>query len=121
MSTTTAPLANHLKRTKALAPKKPKGPPLVKVASPQRVRNKEGATGMVISSPAWGSPFRTKDIAGRWHVVWTGDDMGLKEYRPDGWQDIPCADRQEAAQLAQAAFEEWLLAFPRPSQPPGPR
>jgi hypothetical protein len=45
-----------------------------------------------------------------WFAVWVGGEMDLEDLRPEGWQDVPCEDRLEAAQIALCAFEEWLLS-----------
>jgi len=97
----------------ARTPPKPR-PPLVKVENPRRVRkgSKEHRKlgGFVIASPAWGSPFRVREADGRWFVVWTGDEMRLAEFKPDGWKNIPCENRIEAAQLALEAFRDWITS-----------
>jgi len=97
----------------ARTPRKPR-PPLVRVENPRRLqsRSKEAKKlgGMVICSPAWGSPFRCREADGRWCVVWVGDEMRLERHKPEGWQDIPCESRQEAAQLCLEAFRDWITA-----------
>ncbi len=94
-------------------PPKPR-PPLVKVDNPRRlrIRSKEHRKlgGFVVCSPAWGSPFRPREIDGRWFVAWTGDEMRLERHKPDGWRDVPCKDRREAAELALLAFEDWITS-----------
>ena len=102
-----------VKKGPAKTPPKPR-PPLVRVENPRRlrIRSKEHRKlgGFVIASPAWGSPFRVKEIDGRWFVVWIGDDQRLERHKPDGWEDIPCGNRLEAAQLALEAFRDWLTS-----------
>ena len=66
----------------------------------------------MIASPAWGSPFRPREVDGRWFVAWTGDEMRLAEHKPADWQDIPCENRIEAAQLAPEALRDWLTSKP---------
>jgi hypothetical protein len=34
--------------------------------------------------------------------------MDIEDLRPPGWQDVPCQDRREAAQIALCAFEDWI-------------
>jgi len=101
---------------------KPKGParqprkhrPLVRVENPRRLRrgskDHRKLGGMIITGKAWGSPFRCRQIDGRWSVVWVGDEMGLGEYKPASWTDIPCQDRKEAAQLCQVVFQNWITS-----------
>jgi len=36
--------------------------------------------------------------------------MRLAEHRPPDWQDIPCENRIEAAQLALEAFWDWITS-----------
>jgi uncharacterized protein DUF4326 len=111
------------KATPPPVPEKPKGParvpskplpPLIRVDSPQRLRkeSKEHRRlgGFVVASPAWGSPFRPREIDSPWFVAWTGDDQGLGQYKPDGWEDIPRESRLEAAQLALEAFRDWITS-----------
>ncbi|MGZ3388722.1 MAG: DUF4326 domain-containing protein [Isosphaeraceae bacterium] len=94
-------------------PRKPL-PPLIRVDSPQRLRkgSKEHRRlgGFVVASPAWGSPFRPREIDSPWFVAWTGDDQELGQYKPDGWEDIPRESRLEAAQLALEAFRDWITS-----------
>ena len=98
----------------ATTPRKVKHRPLVRVENPRRLRrgSKEAKKlgGMMIASKAWGSPFRCREIDGRWWVTWVGDQMRLAEYKPADWQDVPCQDRQEAAQFCQVAFRDWLTS-----------
>jgi hypothetical protein len=101
-------------------PKRPAGtrpeprPPLVRVDHPRRLRrgSKEHRQlgGFNVAGPEWGSPFRPREIDGTWTVIWTGEIQGLGQYQPDGWADIPCASRLEAAQQAQEAFRDWITA-----------
>ena len=35
---------------------------------------------------------------------------GLPSIKPAGWQDIPCENRIEAAQLALEAFRDWITS-----------
>jgi len=95
-------------------PRKPL-PPLIRVDSPQRLRkgSKEHRRlgGFVVASPAWGSPFRPREIDSPWFVAWTGDDQELGQYKPDGWEDIPRESRLEAAQLALEAFLDWITSL----------
>ena len=35
---------------------------------------------------------------------------GFERHKPDGWEDIPCGNRLEAAQLALEAFRDWLTS-----------
>ncbi len=99
----------------AKTPPKPR-PPLVRVENPRRlrIRSKEHRKlgGFIIASPAWGSPFRPREVDGRWCVAWVGDDMRLAEYKPADWKDILCESRQEAASLSLLAFEDWLTSKP---------
>lgn len=110
-----AQLVASLEKPKGPArmPRKPR-PPLVKVENPRRLRrgSKEAKrlSGMVVCSPAWGSPFRCREIDGRWSVVWVGDGMRLAEYKPASWVDIPCQNREESAQLALLAFRDWITS-----------
>ena len=107
----TTPIVAEKPKGPATAPRKPL-PPLVKVDNPRRlrIRSKDHRKlgGFVVCSPAWGSPFRTREIDGRWLVAWVGDEMRLEAYKPEAWEDIPCQDRQEASQLALEAFRDWI-------------
>ena len=101
---------------------KPKGPattprkhrPLVRVDCPRRLQShsKEARRqgGMVICTKFWGSPFRCRELDTGWCVVWVGDEMRLEQYKPEGWMDIPCESKQEAAEMCQEAFRDWLTA-----------
>ena len=99
---TVTPIKAEKPKGPATTPSRPR-PPLVKVENPQRLRkgSKEHRKlgGLVVCSPAWSSPFRTREMNGRWFVVWTGDEMRLAEFKPDGWKNIPCENRIEAANL----------------------
>ena len=98
----------------AQTPPKPRPLP-VRVEHPQRLRAGRQARqtpGIFVGGWAWGSPFRVREVEGRWSVVWTGDERGLGRYRPKDWQDIPCETRPETAQLAQEAFRDWITSKP---------
>ena len=116
------PSPNVVQTAKA-AVEKPKGlarmprkplPPLIRVENPRRLRkgSKEHRKlgGLVIASPAWGSPFRPREVDGQWFVAWIGDEMQLGRFKPDGWEDIPYETRLEAAQLALEAFRDWIAS-----------
>jgi hypothetical protein len=47
-----------------------------------------------------------KEVGGKWIVAWTATH--LDRFRPEGWTDVVCADRMQAATLARDAFEGWL-------------
>lgn len=86
-------------------------PDLVKVANPKRLQNTKSnrhISGFRIANKMWGSPFRVLEIDEQWNVVWVGDEMKLKHHKPEGWQNVPCENRMEAASLALHAFEEWI-------------
>jgi len=121
------PSPNVVQTAKA-AVEKPKGlarmprkplPPLIRVENPRRLRkgSKEHRKlgGLVIASPAWGSPFRPREVDGQWFVAWIGDEMQLERFKPDGWEDIPCETRLEAAQLALEASRDWIASLHRPA------
>ena len=96
----------------AQTPPKPRPLP-VRVDNPQRVRSgrqSRKTPGIFVDGWAWGSPFRVREVEGRWSVIWTGDEMGLAEFKLDGWEDIPCESRREAADLALEAFRDWLTS-----------
>ncbi len=95
----------------ATTARKPR-PPLTRVENPQRLRKKgrKPMNGVLVGNRAWGSPFRPREADGRWCVVWVGSEQGLDEFKPVGWEDVPCQDRQEAAQLCLRAFHAWITA-----------
>jgi hypothetical protein len=83
-----------------------------RVADPKRLRagrQSRKIDGIFIAGRHWGCPFRPREVDGRWIVVWTGE-MDIEDLRPPDWQDVQCQDRQEAAQIALLAFEDWLLS-----------
>ncbi len=110
-----AQLVTSLEKPKgpATRPRKPR-PPLIRVENPRRLQRQSKEYrklgGMIVCSPAWGSPFRTREVDARWLVVWVGDQMRLGEYKPASWVDISCESRQEAAQLCQEAFRDWITS-----------
>jgi hypothetical protein len=81
------------------------------IDNPRRLRagrQTRKTPGIYIANNRWGSPFRPREVEGQWLVIWTGGEMDLDDLRPPDWQDLACEDRQEAAQLALYAFEDWL-------------
>jgi len=107
------PTAESKLKGPAQTPPKPRPLP-VRVEHPRRLRagRKQDRTegGIFIASKLWGSPFRLREVEGRWSVVWTGDEMRLAEFKPDGWENIPCGSRPEAAAIALEAFRDWITS-----------
>jgi hypothetical protein len=90
---------------------------LCQVNSPQRIRaggskKRRRIPAVDIANKLWGSPFRVREIDGRWHAAWVGSDMGLDTFAPADWADAPCVDRNEAAVKCLAAFEVWVASHP---------
>jgi hypothetical protein len=106
------PAAKPKPKGPAWTPRKPRPAPK-RVAHPQRLRvgsPPPEAGGIYIGGARWGSPFRPRELDGRWVASWVGHDLGIEHLRPVGWEAIPCQDRREAAQVALCAFEDWLLS-----------
>ena len=97
----------------AAMPKKPKvWPAPIKVDNPRRLRARDKTArtegGIFVANLRWGSPFRPREKNGQWFAAWTGDQPWLT--KPESWEDIPCNDRSEAAQISLEAFRDWITA-----------
>jgi hypothetical protein len=69
-------------------PSKPRAHP-ERVEEPRRLRagrQTRRIPGVFIANNRWGSPFRPREVEGRWFVVWTGGEMELEDLRPPDWQ-----------------------------------
>ena len=105
------PIVEAKPKGPATTPRKPR-PPAVRVDNPRRLRKqgRKHLNGVFVGNARWGSPFRPREINGRWVVAWTGADQDLDQHKPVDWQDIPCGSRLEAAHLALTAFRDWISA-----------
>ena len=110
-----APDATEQPEAPARIPPKPRPIP-TRVEHPQRLRKrrKKRLTGSSSATRDGARRFDLGSAMERWFAAWVGLPGVAK---PESWEDVPCKDRPEAAQMSLEAFRDWLPWHPTRPRP----